>query len=157
MPSPGAEPCFINTAFDVGGERLFGPLEHRLVIDENPAQEADGGSIGDGIGVIDMMAISRLQTSTSHLVNSDQQFSCIAGTKEFIDESIDFGIAKGVDVRDSLLLFMQPFTQSTGCIRVIKKVASGLELDLEFRDGKRPCAERLHQAALEIKEAEQAP
>ena len=50
---------------------------------------------------------------------------------------------------------MQPFAKETGSVGVIENVAPGFELHFELGYAERPSAERLHQAALQIKEPEQ--
>src|SRR5207247_1650977 len=73
------------------------------------------------------------------------------------DEAVDLGVAILVDFGPTFFLFVQALAEQTRGVAVVKNVPACFELHLKLRNAERPPAEGLHQAALEIKEAQQTP
>ena len=80
-----------------------------------------------------------------------------AAESDFVDEAVDFRVAESVDLRERLLLLVQPLAQTAGGVGMIEHVPAGLQLHLELGDRQRPGAQGLGQAALEVEEPLQAP
>ena len=86
----------------------------------------------------------------------DEQLGRVRGAQHLVDEAIDLGVAKGVDVGEPLLLFGEPLAERAGGVHVIEDVPPRLDLHLEVGDGERPRAERLRETALEVEVPQEA-
>ena len=156
MPAPDGELGLLDPAGDVRIDRGIGPREHGLVVGQDAAQAADGGDIGDLVGVVDVVAIGRGDGLADDLVDADEQLGGRGGAEHFVNETVDLGVAVGVDGLGTEFLLGEALAQEAGGISVVENVAPRLELHLVVRDSERPGPERVHQPAFEIEKAQQA-
>jgi hypothetical protein len=156
MPAPHRYGRFSNSAFDIGGNGCFRPLKHRLVVGKDSTQAPDSWDISDGIGVVDVMPIGSDQRAAEDLMNSHQQLARRGSTEHLLNETVDFGIPEGVNVLESYLLFVEPLAEQTSSVAMIENVPTRLQFYLKLANRQRPRAERMHQPALEVEEAEQS-
>ncbi len=157
MPSPGREPAFVDAAGHVSGQRLVGPDEHRLIVEQNAAQQPDGRCIGNCVGVVGVVAISRGQGRAGHLVQAHEQFRRVAGRQQFFDKAVDFRVAKLVDLLERLFLFVQTLAQRPRGVGMVEQVPAGFQLDLKLGNRQCPSPHGLGQPPLEIKKPQQPP
>ena len=134
MPAPHCQFRFHHAAFNVRGDRSLGPLEHRLIIAENAPQAADCRHISDGVCIINVVFIGCRQRSSDHLMHSHQQLARGIRAEHLLDNSINFRIAKSINISQTHLLLIKPLTQQPCSIPVIKNVPPGLQLHFKFRN-----------------------
>ena len=95
-----------------------------------------------------MMPIGGRQCRAGHLVDAHQQLRRVGGREQFVDEAVDFRVAESIDLRERLLLLVEPLAQTAGGVGMIEHVPAGLQLHLKLGDRQGPGAQGLGQPAL---------